>query len=394
MLPPRLWLMSSIALTSCLCCEGEVVPLMDFGEMPLVNTYSVTDRFPLVLNRCLTCCHLQLSQAIDPAILYSDYAYCSGTGRTAADFFKEFARTAKSYVPDARSVLDIASNDGSQLDAFKALGLATSGVDPAANLAVLAAAKGHDIRIALFEEAAFPAGKTFDIVTAQNVVAHTRRPVEFLKKCAAIMHDRSRLFVATSQANMIVSGECDTIYHEHISYFNIRSMERLATRAGLKVLDISMHDIHGTSYVFVLGLSGEPSERVHRRAQWENIVGLTRPPIYRWWRKHVIAKLSTVRDRIHAYAHDGFLTVGCGAAAKGISMLNMAGVKLDVLVDNTPTKWDKRTSGMQIVPFDEVQRLAAEKVLFVVLAWNVGREIRQNVEKLRDRAEDAFCEVR
>lgn len=370
------------------------MPLMDFGPMPLVNTYSVTERFPLAVNRCLTCCHVQLSEAVDPLLLYSDYAYCSGTGRTAADFFKDFARTALTYAPKARDVLDIASNDGSQLDAFAALGLSTCGVDPAANLALIAASKGHDIRISLFEDAPFPQGKTFDIITAQNVVAHTHRPLEFLQRCAAVMHEGARLFVATSQANMVVNGECDTIYHEHISYFNSGSMNRLAERAGLKVLDIIMHDIHGTSYVFVLGLTGAPSPRVKHRAQWERVVGLSRPPIYRWWRKHVAHKIGLVREHIESFARDSFFTVGCGAAAKGLSILNMAGVKLDVIVDNTPTKWNKRTSGMQIAPFTEVEHLKAEKVLFVVLAWNVGREIRSNVEALRNRPQDVFIEVR
>lgn len=370
------------------------MPLMDFGPMPLVNTYSATERFPLAVNRCLTCCHVQLSEAVDPLLLYSDYAYCSGTGRTAADFFKDFARTALTYVPKAMCVLDIASNDGSQLDTFKALGLTTYGVDPAANLGPIAAAKGHKIYVSLFEDVLFTEGVTFDIITAQNVVAHTHRPVEFLQRCAAVMHEDSRLFIATSQANMVVNGECDTIYHEHISYFNSGSMTRLSERAGLKVLDIIMHDIHGTSYVFVLGLTGTPSPRVKHRAQWERVVGLSRPPIYRWWRKHVAHKISLVREQIAGFAKDSFFTVGCGAAAKGISILNMAGVKLDVIVDNTPTKWNKRTSGMQIAPFTEVEHLKADKVLFVVLAWNVGKEIRQNIEKLRNRPQDVFIEVR
>jgi len=384
----------STPLDKCLCCGGELVPLMDFGPMPLVNTYSITERFPLAVNRCLKCCHVQLSEAVDPLLLYSDYAYCSGTGRTAADFFKDFARTALSYVPKAQEVLDIASNDGSQLDAFRAHGLNTYGVDPAENLAPIARAKGHRIEIGLFEKSMIERNGPFDIITAQNVVAHTHRPVEFLTKCAAIMHAGSRLFIATSQANMVVNGECDTIYHEHISYFNSGSMTRLAERAGLKVLDIIMHDIHGTSYVFVLGLSGAPSPRVQYRTQWERVVGISRPPIYRWWRKHVEHKIGMIRERIEGYAKEGYYMVGCGAAAKGISILNMAGAKLDVIVDNTPTKWNKSTSGMQILPFDEVANLKAEKVLFVLLAWNVSRELRENILKLRNQPQDVFVEVR
>ena len=384
----------STAIDSCLCCEGALVPLVNFGRMPLVNTYGVTEKFPLAVNRCKVCCHLQLSEAVDPLVLYSDYAYCSGTGKTALDFFSGFARTALSYVPNAKRVLDIASNDGSQLDAFKALGLSTSGVDPAANLAEIAKAKGHAITVGLFEETFIPEGTTFDIITAQNVVAHTHRPMEFLSRCTDIMHKDSRLFIATSQANMVVLGECDTIYHEHISYFNAGSMMRLAERAGLRLLDIVMNDIHGTSYVFVLGTSGEPSVRVAQRIQWEKAVGLTRPGLYRWWKTHIAEKIERLGRTIDGYKKDGFLTVGCGAAAKGISMLNMAGVKLNVLADNTPTKHYKVTSGMLIMPFDEIANLQESKVLFVVLAWNVGLEIRRNVEQMRSRAGDVFIETR
>ena len=384
----------STAIDSCLCCEGTLVPLVNFGRMPLVNTYGVTEKFPLAVNRCKVCCHLQLSEAVDPLVLYSDYAYCSGTGKTALDFFSGFARTALSYVPNAKRVLDIASNDGSQLDAFKALGLSTSGVDPAANLAEIAKAKGHAITVGLFEETFIPEGTTFDIITAQNVVAHTHRPMEFLSRCTDIMHKDSRLFIATSQANMVVLGECDTIYHEHISYFNAGSMMRLAERAGLRLLDIVMNDIHGTSYVFVLGTSGEPSVRVAQRIQWEKAVGLTRPGLYRWWKTHIAEKIERLGRTIDGYKKDGFLTVGCGAAAKGISMLNMAGVKLNVLADNTPTKHYKVTSGMLIMPFDEIANLQESKVLFVVLAWNVGLEIRRNVEQMRSRAGDVFIETR
>ena len=384
----------STAIDSCLCCEGALVPLVNFGRMPLVNTYGVTEKFPLAVNRCKVCCHLQLSEAVDPLVLYSDYAYCSGTGKTALDFFSGFARTAMSYVPNAKRVLDIASNDGSQLDAFKALGLSTSGVDPAANLAEIAKAKGHAITVGLFEETFIPEGTTFDIITAQNVVAHTHRPMEFLSRCTDIMHKDSRLFIATSQANMVVLGECDTIYHEHISYFNAGSMMRLAERAGLRLLDIVMNDIHGTSYVFVLGTSGEPSVRVAQRMQWEKAVGLTRPGLYRWWKTHIAEKIERLGRTIDGYKKDGFLTVGCGAAAKGISMLNMAGVKLNVLADNTPTKHYKVTSGMLIMPFDEIANLQESKVLFVVLAWNVGLEIRRNVEQMRNRAGDVFIETR
>jgi 2-polyprenyl-3-methyl-5-hydroxy-6-metoxy-1,4-benzoquinol methylase len=360
--------------------------------MPLVNTYNVKETFPLSVNRCVSCCHLQLNEFVSPSILYRDYTYCSGTGRTALDYFADFARTAITYVPPARTVLDIASNDGSQLDAFRELGLETFGVDPALNLAEISSAKGHHIRAEFFEDAKFT--QKFDIITAQNVVAHTPEPLRFLENCSRIMADHSRLFIATSQANMIVNGECDTIYHEHVSYFNAHSMLKLAAKAGLIVLDIIMHDIHGTSYVFVLGKTGNPTVRVAQRMEWEFVVGMLGMPLYDWWIKNAREKIKRVGDTITNYASTGYFTVGCGAAAKGISMLNMANSRVAVIYDNTPTKWGKVTNGMYIEPFHNISNIGNEKVLFVILAWNVGREVRQNVLKLRDNPKDVFMETR
>lgn len=384
---------SKRALPKCLCCDEWTMPLIDFGDMPLVNTYDVTAKFPLSVNRCPRCSHLQLNEFVDPAILYGNYAYCSGTGKTAKDFFMGFARTALSYCPKAKTVLDIASNDGSQLDAFKALGLQTWGIDPAANLNAIAHGKGHSICTAFFEESNL-GDEPFDIITAQNVVAHTPHPFKFLTNCAKIMHDNSRLFIATSQANMIVNGECDTMYHEHVSYFNAHSMIKLAERAGLVVLDILLPEIHGTSYVFILGKRGKPDARVAERLEWECLVGMMSPGIYRWWKDHAKAKARRLNATIADYVKQGYYTVGCGAAAKGISMLNMGGVKLDVLADNTPTKWNRVSSGMKIVPFDEIANIDAQRILFVILAWNLTSEIRKNVLELRKQPWDVFIETR
>lgn len=362
--------------------------------MTLVNTYAVEQKYPLSVNRCVSCCHLQLNEFVDPEILYRDYAYCSGTGRTAMDYFKDFARTAvHQYFPNAKTVLDIGCNDGSQLDAFKQLGVETFGIDPAKNLYETTFGKGHCVRPGFFEESNYE--RQFDIITAQNVIAHTPSPLEFLTKCASIMHNTSRLFIATSQANMVVNGECDTVYHEHVSYFNAHSMMKLAERAGLSVLDIIMHDIHGTSYVFVLGKNcWQPHQRVANRIEWEFVVGMMAPPLYRWWKANTEEKRERIRQTITDYDQQGFYTVGCGAAAKGISMLNMAGVKLDIIADNTPTKWNKVASGMPIVPFGDIGNMTQRKILFVILAWNVGVEIRQNVLKMRDHPTDVFIETR
>ncbi len=380
----------------CLCCKGELTPLINFGDQPLVNTYHVDEKFPLSVNRCVNCNHLQLHEFVDPKILYSDYAYYSDTGQTARDYFKQFARTALGYFPKAESVLDIACNDGSQLDAFLDLHLTTHGVEPDINLVGVSMAKGHWVCPYFFEDTSPDvwANKPFDIITAQNVLAHAKDPTLFMQMCAHIMHEDSFLFIQTSQANMIVNGECDTIYHEHISYFNSWSMRKLANRCGLRLVDILLPSIHGTSYVFVLSKNVLWNRRVMDRCEWEGIVGMRHESLYNWWVSHVRHKLRWVKETVEKYQTEGYCTVGCGAAAKGISMLNMAGVKLDVIIDTTPSKWNKTTSGMRIIRFDELKNLTEKKILFVVLAWNLASEIKKNVLALRDRPGDEFIEIK
>jgi len=241
-------------LNECLCCGSEKLKLvLDLNEQPLANSFKKTAEedeptFPLRLNICEDCTHLQLSHAVNPDLLFKNYLYVSGTSQTLRDYFDWFARETLTYAPDASTVLDIACNDGSQLNSFKALGLKTYGVDPAENLHPLSSAN-HDVVCDYFtDKYAYHYGsKNLDIITAQNVFAHNSYPLEFLKQCKEIMHDASVLFIQTSQADMIRNNEFDTIYHEHLSFFNASSMSALARRAGLCLVDIRKTPIHGNS---------------------------------------------------------------------------------------------------------------------------------------------------
>lgn len=375
-------------LNECLCCGGGLTHIIDFGPTRLANTYGVAEKFPLALNLCPACFHLQLTKSVAPEVLFRDYFYCSGTSETAKAFFKWFVDFALREYPEAQTVLDIASNDGTLLDYFQRLELTTYGCDPAENLCALAKAKDHAITVGMFEDSGVLGH--YELVTALNVIAHTPNPLKFLLKAKSVMHGESRLFIVTSQADMIAKNECDTCYHEHVSYFNARSMQTLANRAGLVLLDIATHAMHGTSYIFTLGLTGTPSPRVASRIAIEECRGMFAEDTYWAWALEAKRSIARFRKLIEWHRARGYATVGLGAAAKGISMLNMAGVKLDYLYDTTPLKQGKEASGMLIRPFEKIAQLAHDKVLFVLLAWNFEAEVRDNVAKFRDNPNDVF----
>ena len=208
-------------LNECLCCGSEKLKLvLDLNEQPLANSFKKTAEedeptFPLRLNICEECTHLQLSHAVNPDLLFKNYLYVSGTSQTLRDYFDWFAkRTLEYFEMPPQTVLDIACNDGSQLNSFQALGLKTYGIDPAENLHVLSNAN-HEVVCDYFKEkyVYHYKNKNLDIITAQNVFAHNDYPLDFLLQCKEIMHDKSRLFIQTSQADMIKNNEFDTIYH-------------------------------------------------------------------------------------------------------------------------------------------------------------------------------------
>lgn len=373
-------------LEKCLCCEGELTQVLDWGNMPLANNYNVKELYPIKLNLCNNCHHLQLDESVEPDIMFKDYPYFSGTSQTSKDFFKDFAEDAMRYFPDARSVFDIACNDGSQLDAFKAKGLDTYGVDPAENLLPVSINKGHEVVCEMFP---LKINRTFDIITAQNVVAHVPNPKEFLLGCKDIMHDNSILMIATSQANMINGNEFDTIYHEHISYFNTFSMQKLCESAGLVLEDVYTHPIHGTSYIFVIRKVATKNP-VSKRIDNEFKCGLYEDCTYNNWANECQQKALAKKIEIDKYREDGYLVVGCGAAAKGITFLNMSKTGIDLLVDTTPAKWYSEVCGVKIYPFEYIKTLKNEKILFVILAWNFEYEIRKNILKFRDNKNDIF----
>lgn len=136
------------------------------------------------------------------------------------------------------------------MDYFKNLNWNTYGVDPAENLIPITKSKGHNVICDFWNDAAALKLPKMDVIIAQNVFAHTEYIDNFLKSCKLIMHDNTSLFIQTSQKNMIINNEFDTIYHEHISFFNTKSMNILVSRNGLVLNRVLENQIHGISYIF------------------------------------------------------------------------------------------------------------------------------------------------
>lgn len=388
-------------LDHCVACGSSNLKLtLDLGKQPLANSFKlkkddVQEEYPLAINHCEDCYHVQLTHSVNPELMFNDYLYVSGTSKTMHSHMKTFAEFAVKPTK-GKLVLDVGCNDGTQLDYFKDLGFITFGVDPAKNLEEVSSKKGHSIFCEWFDhnfaERINKAKLSFDIITAQNVFAHGPNPLDFLLTAKSVMHDDSTLIIQTSQANMIKNNEFDTIYHEHVSFFNIQSMDKLCKRAGLYLVGVDYMPIHGTSFVFVIRKKFD-GRNVDLLIKEEQSNGLYSPETYVRYAQRcndIVSELKHQTDFVRQGMID-WNVVGYGAAAKGMTLLNYAKLDLDFIVDDNPLKQGRFTPGSSIpvVSQKEILKLKGT-TLFVPLAWNFFDEIRDKIKGIRDNEYDRF----
>lgn len=383
---------------TCLACGSHnLKPSLDLGKQPLANSYlSNIDEdeltFPLGVDLCLDCFHLQLTTIVDPKLIYKNYLYVSGTSNTLKDYSTWFANYVNESCNKVNNrVLDIGCNDGTQLDCFKVLGYDTWGVDPAENI-YPTSSKNHTIVCDFFSDKVLSKLNTnFDAITAQNVMAHNPNPLEFLINCRELMDDNTKLFVQTSQANMVLNDEFDTIYHEHVNYFNINSMNKLAKRAGLYLIEAIRTPIHGTSYVFVFSKTESKPFNIQNALTTE--LALHKADTYIKWVENVTSNMINLKQTLNEYKEQGYKIIGYGAAAKGNTLLNYIGVQLDLIIDDNPLKQNLYTPGTKVL-IKGSESIAefnlSDKIVFMPLAWNFFNEISQRIKLVRNEPQDLF----
>jgi SAM-dependent methyltransferase len=340
---------------------------------------------------------LQLTHAVDPALIYTHYLYVSGTSRTQHTYMEWFAKFAREYYADLpATVLDIGCNDGTQLHYFKQLGVSTHGIDPAKNL-YPTSSQEHNVMCDFFN--AESADKflaqygQMDLVVAQNSFAHNPDPAGYLRALRRVINPDGLFFIQTSQADMVLNNEFDTIYHEHVNFYNINSMRELCARTGFNLVDVQKTPIHGTSYIFVLGVNRACPNRIDNLIELERSSGLYEMSTYHAWTKTVGETISRLRTQCQIFAERGYKLIGYGAAAKGNTLLNAAKIQLNAIIDDNPLKQGLYSPGLHI-PVVGIESLGAfvpgQPVLFIPLAWNFYKEIRTRILSHRNEEQDRF----
>ena len=387
--------MAFTKLKNCLACNSKNLrQVLDLNLQPLANSYlrnrySKEKKYPLKVNACLNCNHLQLSIAVNPKKIYQNYDYVSGTTDTYKKFMKKFFRfciqsNKKKFL--YKNILDIGCNDGSQLDVFKSNNFKTYGVDPAKNIFKISSKKHNVICDFFNKKVVAKINNKFDFIISQNSFAHNPKPIEFLKNAKELMHEKSLLIIQTSQADMCRNLEFDTIYHEHINFFNINSMNKLIQRSELKLDNVVKDPIHGSSYLFVIKRYSD-QKKIYKLLKKEKFLNFK---YYKNWGKRCKETVKKIKNRVDNISKKNII-IGYGAAAKANTFLNFSKIKFEIIIDDNKLKQNKFCPGSKI-PIKSLNFIKNYKknIYIVPLAWNFYKEIKKRVISVRKKNKDKF----
>lgn len=385
-----------LSLGECVSCGSRNLELiLDLGHQPLANEYlerpNLHKNYPLKLNLCTNCYHTQLSVAVNPELLFKNYNYVSSTSATLSTYFENLRDQIIAEHGESKKLLEFGSNDGSFLKKFQNTSWNVVGIDPARNLASRAVESGIATLPFFYDgSAADLLSSSFDVAIGMNVFAHTHSPLNILTSLNKNVLEQGVVYIQTSQANMFANGEFDTVYHEHISFFNVNSMNKLLERSTWHLCDVKIVPVHGNSYLWKISRQKHACRGYHEREVYERNLGLYEPHWYSNFESKAKILANRVSERIESFRARDYLIASYGAAAKGNTFLNYAQIKLDFIFDDTPQKIGKYApAGGTLVSDPKTMRELDSRILFLIPAWNFKEEIESKIRRIRGVRSDS-----
>lgn len=394
-----------MTFSRCRSCGASLTEtFVDLGVSPLANSFLRPERlsamepfYPLHVHVCSECRLVQLDAFESPEHIFGDYLYFSSYSPGWLAHAEAYAErmTARFGLGADSRVVEIASNDGYLLQYFQRRGIPVLGVEPAANVAKAAAAKGIPTEVAFFGAATAARlkaeGRTADLMAANNVLAHVPDINDFVAGFKILLAPAGTVTFEFPHLQRLIAGnQFDTIYHEHFSYLSLLAVERILGRHGLAVFDVEELPTHGGSlrlYVRHAEDGSRPeSPAVAAARAGEAAAGLHEAATYRGFGERVAAiKRETLRFLIEAHAA-GKRVVGYGAPAKGNTLLNYLGAGPEFLaftVDRSPHKQGLFLPGVRI-PIKAPEAIAEARPDYVlILPWNLKDEIMDQMAVVR-----------
>lgn len=390
----------------CRSCGAPLdVVFADLGRQPLANSFITPERlaargeprFPLRARVCGACFLVQTDETPPPESIFTNYAYFSSYSASWTAHARRFAQVAirRFGIGEASFVVEVASNDGYLLQHFLPCGAKALGVEPAANVAEAARARGVPTEVAFFnaETALSLAAREgrADLIVAVNVLAHVPNIRNFVAGFALLLKDDgAAVFEFPHLLNLIEQVQFDTIYHEHYFYLSLLAIEGIFASAGLRTFDIETLPTHGGSLRLYACKAEAPfpeSPAVGATRERERRAGLQDLAGYRGFQNRAEAARASFLDFCARARSEGKIVAAYGAAAKGVTFLNFCGAGRDdiaMVADRNPEKQGKLTPGCHAPIVSPEALIAARPDYVVILPWNLAEEIRSEMRAIEE----------
>lgn len=377
-------------ITSCRICHNKkIIEFLDLGNQPYANSLlrKVTEKeqfYPLSLSWCPNCTLIQLNHTANPRELFSNYVWVTSTSSIARKYAEVFCKDTilRIQKPGEGYILEIASNDGTFLLPFMKKGYTVLGVDPAKNIVEMAKTRGVPTKCEFFGvktaekiKREFGPAKT---IIARNVLPHVANLHDFVKGIYTSLGNEGLLILEVHYAKKIYEElHYDSIYHEHLCYFTIKSLEQLLNQYKLFIKDLKTSPISGGSLV-IYAKKGKIKESpiVQTQRLAEEKIKLNSLKSWVKFANRVI----THREKLLKILTENKdkIIVGYGASARSSTLLNYCSIGtelISVIADQSPLKQGRLTAGTHIL-IDSPDNVMKKNPNFVmILAWNFEKEI-------------------
>lgn len=385
---------------NCRVCHGsELEMILSLGAMPPANAFlraadleQPEARFPLDIFFCKKCSFVQLGEVIDASMLFRNYVYVSSTAPSFMAHFQKFAdeMIARHNLKSDSLIIDIGSNDGILLRPFATHGCRVLGIDPAIEIARQATDAGiktlpEFFTPALAEKIVAEHGPA-SLITGTNVFAHIDNLDAVLIGVRALLKPEGVFVIeAPYLVDLLEKKLFDTIYHEHLSYFRVGTLQTLVRRLGFEVIDIQTVSTHGGS----IRVSISPNKTapiaavVNEYLTKEEALNLQQIATYQKFAAAIEKNKTVLAALLNDLKNKGARIVGYGAPAKGNTLLSYFGIDakiLDYIIDDSPWKQGRFTPGTHIPVLADTALREHPPTHILILAWNYAAQIQAKLK--------------
>lgn len=377
---------------NCRVCDSTALSIVvDLGVQPWANHFLTPEQvgheptYPLRVMLCQRCGTAQLDYTVPKETMFAEHTYLSGTTNTLSDHFKAIASVVDArFFADRqkKAMLDIGSNDGTQLRHYKDLGYDILGVEPGKLPAEIANTAGLTTLRAFFNaDVARSIGRKFDVINASGVFFHLEELHSVTDGIRENLAENGVFVIQFLYMKRIVENDAfDQIYHEHLLYYNLRTVENLLQRHNLALFDAELSPIHGGSMIAYVTQAdrAKRSPALEAYARAEDEAGANSLSWYETFAKRIQQRKAENLAYLRKCKADGKRVWGLGAPVKGNTLLNFYGIKSDLiecLTERNPHRRGLIAPGSHIPVKIEDELGGAAPDIYYVLAWNFKKEI-------------------